>query len=226
MNDEYLLREVHEEFAGRMEDEHKRINHRLGKVEETIGEINRLTLSVQSLAESVQRMCKEQERQSERLQTLEDRDGDNLKLVAPDLTDRFITIQPGTNVDEGITVVPGILYSDGKFIENPLKPTDVLIKYQNLLLRRDAEYKPVMKMLVATNTNLSDAQALSLATEMFPIWPEGVNNEGKYRQGQIVIHDGMRYRIVQDVTPQEHQKPGSEGMLAIYRPIQFIAPTA
>lgn len=81
MNDEYLLREVHEEFAGRMEDEHKRINHRLGKVEETIGEINRLTLSVQSLAESVQRMCKEQERQSERLQVLESRDGDNWRTL-------------------------------------------------------------------------------------------------------------------------------------------------
>ena len=81
MNDEYLLREVHEEFAGRMEDEHKRINHRLGKVEETIGEINRLALSVQSLAESVQRMCKEQERQSERLQTLEGRDGEKWRMV-------------------------------------------------------------------------------------------------------------------------------------------------
>ena len=81
MNDEYLLREVHEEFAGRMEDEHKRINHRLGKVEETIGEINRLTLSVQSLAESVQRMCKEQERQSERLQVLESRDGEKWREV-------------------------------------------------------------------------------------------------------------------------------------------------
>lgn len=155
------------------------------------------------------------------VQYIEDRDVDVSKLVAPDLTDRFITIQPGTNVDEGITVIPGMLYSDGKFIENPLKPTDVLIKYQNLLLRRDAEYKPVMKMLVATHTNLSDAQALSLAIEMFPIWPDGVNDEGKYRQGQIVIHDGMRYRIVQDVMPQEHQKPGSEGMLAIYRPIDL-----
>ena len=81
MDNGFLLREVHEEFAGRMEDEHKRINHRLGKVEETIGEINRLTLSVQSLAESVQRMCKEQERQSERLQTLEGRDGEKWREV-------------------------------------------------------------------------------------------------------------------------------------------------
>lgn len=81
MNDEYLLREVHEEFAGRMEDEHRRINHRLESMEGTVGEINRLALSVQSLAESVQRMCKEQERQSERLQTLEDRDGEKWREV-------------------------------------------------------------------------------------------------------------------------------------------------
>lgn len=79
--DEFLRREVHEEFAERMEDEHKRINHRLESMEGTVGEINRLTLSVQSLAESVQRMCKEQERQSERLQTLEDRDGDNWRAL-------------------------------------------------------------------------------------------------------------------------------------------------
>lgn len=81
MADEFLRREVHEEFAGRMEDEHRRINHRLESMEGTVGEINRLALSVQSLAESVQRMCKEQERQSERLQTLEDRDGEKWREV-------------------------------------------------------------------------------------------------------------------------------------------------
>ena len=79
--DDFLPRDVHDEFAQRMEDEHRRINHRLGKVEETIGEINRLTLSVQSLAESVQRMCAEQERQSERLLTLEGRDGEKWREV-------------------------------------------------------------------------------------------------------------------------------------------------
>lgn len=79
--DEFLRREVHEEFAGRMEDEHRRINRRLEGVEASVKEITRLAMSVQSLAESVQRMCKEQERQSERLQTLEDRDGDNWRAL-------------------------------------------------------------------------------------------------------------------------------------------------
>lgn len=79
--DDFLPRDVHDEFAQRMEDEHRRINHRLESMEQTVGEINRLALSVQSLAESVQRMCKEQERQSARLQTLEGRDGENWRIV-------------------------------------------------------------------------------------------------------------------------------------------------
>lgn len=79
--DEFLSTEVHAEFAQRMEDEHRRINHRLESLEETIKEINRLASSVQSLAESVQRMCKEQERQSERLQVLESRDGEKWREV-------------------------------------------------------------------------------------------------------------------------------------------------
>ena len=31
--------------------------------------------------------------------------------------------------------------------------------------------------------------------------------------------DGTLYRVVQPVTPQEHQPPNGEGMTAIYRPI-------
>lgn len=81
MAENFLPRDVHEEFAQRMEDEHRRINHRLESMEETVGEINRLALSVQSLAQSVQRMCAEQKRQSERLQTLEGRDGEKWRMV-------------------------------------------------------------------------------------------------------------------------------------------------
>ena len=81
MAEEYLPRGVHDEFAQRMEDEHHRINRRLEKMENTIAEINQLTLSVHSLAESVQRMCAEQERQSERLLTLESRDGETWRTV-------------------------------------------------------------------------------------------------------------------------------------------------
>lgn len=42
-------RAEHLEFAKRMEDEHKRINHRLTDLEETVRQIGELTTSVHSL---------------------------------------------------------------------------------------------------------------------------------------------------------------------------------
>lgn len=42
-------RAEHEEFKRRMEDEHKRINHRLTDLEETVRQIGELTTSVHSL---------------------------------------------------------------------------------------------------------------------------------------------------------------------------------
>lgn len=70
-----------------------------------------------------------------------------------------------------------------------------------------------------TATTITDSQALSMAS-LFPVWPDGVNEDGQYIQNQIVQHEGQLYRIAQPtVTPQSHQTPSSEGMLAVYRPI-------
>ena len=72
-----------------------------------------------------------------------------------------------------------------------------------------------------TATTITDSQALSMAS-LFPIWPDGVNEDGQYIQNQIVQHEGQLYRIAQPtVTPQDHQTPSSEGMLAVYRPIEL-----
>ena len=72
-----------------------------------------------------------------------------------------------------------------------------------------------------TATTITDSQALSMAS-LFPIWPDGVNEDGQYIQNQIVQHEGQLYRIAQPtVTPQSHQTPSSEGMLAVYRPIDI-----
>lgn len=68
-------------------------------------------------------------------------------------------------------------------------------------------------------TTITDKQALSMAS-LFPIWPDGVNKEGQYIKDQIVQYKGHLYRIEQPtVTPVENEKPGGEGMLAVYRPI-------
>ncbi len=50
---------------------------------------------------------------------------------------------------------------------------------------------------------------------LFPEWAAGV----LYEAGQRIVHDGVAYEVKQTVTAQAHQPPGSEGLLAVYRPI-------
>lgn len=76
-----IRREEHEEFARRMEDEHKRISHRLTDLEENVRQIGQLTASVEKLAVSVESMAKTQTRQGERLEELEGRDGEMWRKV-------------------------------------------------------------------------------------------------------------------------------------------------
>ena len=59
-----------------------------------------------------------------------------------------------------------------------------------------------------------DLTALQLAP-ICPEWQEGTH----YQAGEIVNHEGQAYRVVQSVDSLEHQPPGAEGMLAIYRPL-------
>ena len=80
--DEFVSQKEHEEFSRRMEDEHRRINHRLKDLEETVREVGKLTASVEKLAQSVQQMAKSQVRQEERLEELEGRDGEMWRKVS------------------------------------------------------------------------------------------------------------------------------------------------
>lgn len=57
----------------RLWDENHRQNHRLEIVEQKVTEIQTLTLSVQRLADSMDRMCAEQTKQGARLEKLESR---------------------------------------------------------------------------------------------------------------------------------------------------------
>jgi len=77
----YLPQAVHEEFARRMEDEHKRQNKRITDLETTVKNIGSLTASVASLAKSVEQMAKAQEQQNDRLEVLEGRDGEMWRKV-------------------------------------------------------------------------------------------------------------------------------------------------
>ena len=69
--DNYLPLCVHNEYAKRMEDEHKRQNKRISDLEVKVADIGSLTASVESLAKSVEQMAKAQDKQAKRLETLE-----------------------------------------------------------------------------------------------------------------------------------------------------------
>ena len=81
------------------------------------------------------------------------------------------------------------------------------------------ETRAALLAFVSGATALTDAQALSMAST-FPVWPEGVGENGQYAEGQVVQDEGQLYRVMQPVTPQSHQPPHGEGMLAVYRPIE------
>lgn len=75
--EDYVSKEVHEEFARRIEGEEKRQNRRIEELEKVTKEITSLTLSVEKIAMSTEAMAKELNSQGQRLKELEDVPGDN-----------------------------------------------------------------------------------------------------------------------------------------------------
>lgn len=76
---EYLTIEVHNEFAKRVDEENTRQNHRISELENTVKEINRLTISVEKMAQSMARMTQELEKQGTRLEQIEKEPADKWK---------------------------------------------------------------------------------------------------------------------------------------------------
>lgn len=88
MDGEYISRSEHEEFRRsmdaenrRLEDENNRQNHRLLALEDTVKQIAAISTSVEKLAVNMESMLKEQLSQGQRLETLEDRDGQMWRKV-------------------------------------------------------------------------------------------------------------------------------------------------
>lgn len=76
-----ITRAEHEEFRRRLEDENKRQDRRIELLEENVREMGALTTSVEKLAQSMECMVKEQEKQGKRLEVLEGRDGEMWRKV-------------------------------------------------------------------------------------------------------------------------------------------------
>lgn len=77
-----ITRAEHEEFRRRIEEEEHRQNKRLDIVEGNISKLMELTASIERLATNMENMVKEQERQGDRLETLESRDGKKWRQVS------------------------------------------------------------------------------------------------------------------------------------------------
>ena len=93
--EEFLTRAEHKEFAQRMEDEHKRQNHRIEKLEKETEQNNKLLVSVERLAVSMENMQKEQKDQGERLEVLESRDGELWRKAIGDVVTALIGLAIG-----------------------------------------------------------------------------------------------------------------------------------
>lgn len=76
-----ITRAEHDEFCRRLDAENARQNARIEELEETVHQINALTLSVEKMAISMDGMLRELTEQSERMKKLEGRDGENWKKV-------------------------------------------------------------------------------------------------------------------------------------------------
>ncbi len=79
--DTAITRAEHEEFCRRMEDEHHRLNKRMELLENNVKQIGDLNVSVANLASSMNRMLEEQKKQGERLEVIENRDGEMWRKV-------------------------------------------------------------------------------------------------------------------------------------------------
>lgn len=74
--DDGITRHEFEAVTQRFDAENDRQNHRIDVLEDTVKQIHALAASVEKLALSVQNMVDEQRKHSQRLETLEARDGE------------------------------------------------------------------------------------------------------------------------------------------------------
>lgn len=92
-----ITRAEYEEHSRRMEDEHHRINGRIKGLEEAVKQNGSIAVSVERLANNMEGMLKEQERQgerldaqSERLKTLEKGPGDTWSRIKAKALDAVV----------------------------------------------------------------------------------------------------------------------------------------
>lgn len=93
--DSPITRAEHEEFRRRMEEEHKRQNRRIELLEERTEQFIDIAISVKGLALSVKQMAETQKSQGEKLEKLEERDGEMWRKAVGHIVTAIIGIVIG-----------------------------------------------------------------------------------------------------------------------------------
>lgn len=90
-------------------------------------------------------------------------------------------------------------------------------------MEADAIIMPMLMRQAANVEEMTDAQmAVMGAAGYFDAWQPGQ----AYAAGRRLMYGGMVYVVVQTIAMSlEHQPPGAEGMLAVYRPVDAAAGT-
>lgn len=88
--DNPITRAEHEEFKKRLEEKNKRQDKRIEILEENVRDLNALTTSVEKLAISVENMVNEQKDLKQKLEILENRDGEKWREVSKYVLTLFI----------------------------------------------------------------------------------------------------------------------------------------
>lgn len=99
-----ISRAEHDEFCKRMEEEHRRQNHRIEILEENVRQISSIAVSVEKLATNMEGMLKEQERQGERLDKLEKEPGDTWQHIKVKALDTAVGLISGAAIT-GIVIM-------------------------------------------------------------------------------------------------------------------------
>lgn len=79
--DSPIARAEHEEFCKRIDAENNRQNQRIKLLEEQTRQVTEIALSVRELAQSIKQMAETQKEQGEKLEKLENRDGEMWRKV-------------------------------------------------------------------------------------------------------------------------------------------------
>lgn len=75
------LDEVRDQALRRQDEENGRQNHRIDELEKKVHDLNKIITSVEKMATHMESIDREQERQGERLEALEKRDGEMWRTI-------------------------------------------------------------------------------------------------------------------------------------------------